>query len=208
MSAIILAGGISKRFGQDKGLVKLAGKPLIILVLEKVSEVVDEIVLVVNSDAQKRKFAGAIGKKASIVQDRTNIQTPLVGAVVGFETVQSDYALLLACDTPYLSSKILSFLLEMSINKAAAIPRWPNGNIEPLQAAYNAKAAAQAAEISLKEDKLNMRSMIDSIRNVRYISTIALRQFDPTLKTFVNINTPSDLRRAEALMKHEAERAS
>jgi molybdopterin-guanine dinucleotide biosynthesis protein A len=204
MSAIVLAGGVSRRFGQDKGLVKLDEKPLIVHVLDKIAGIIDEAFVVVNSETQKMKFAEVIRKKARVVIDKTDIRTPLVGALAGFEAVQGEYALLLTCDTPFLSQKVLSFLLDVCTNKAATIPRWPNGNIEPLQAAYNVEAASPAAKTVVKQGTLDMRSMIEKMRNIRYVSTIVLQQFDPTLKTFFNVNTPSDLRKAEAINKHEA----
>ncbi len=52
-AAIILAGGVSKRFGQDKGLLKLVNKPLFLHVLENVSPVVDEVLVVIGSKSQK-----------------------------------------------------------------------------------------------------------------------------------------------------------
>ncbi len=204
MSAVVVAGGVSKRFGQDKGLIKLAEKPLILHVLDKVATLVDETIVVVNSETQKNNFIEVIKEKARVVVDSTNVQTPLVGALAGFETVQNEYSLLLACDTPFLSSTIPSFLLDICVNKTAAIPRWPNGNIEPLQAAYHAKIAAKAAKTTLEDDKLDMRSMIANMQNVRYISTTVLRQFDPKLLTFFNINTLNDLKKAEMMMKTHA----
>lgn len=202
MSAVIVAGGFSKRFGQDKGSIKLAEKPLILHVLDKLASVVDEIVVVVSSEMQERKFAEIIKQKARIIIDKADIQSPLNGALTGFETIQREYTLLLACDTPFLYSKILNFLLDMCINKNAVIPRWPNGNIEPLHATYYVEMAAKAAEIALENGKLDMRSMIENMRNIRYISTTVLREFDPKLTTFFNINTPNDLEKAEAMIKH------
>jgi len=201
MSAVVVAGGISKRFGQDKGSIKLAEKPLVLHVLDKLTAVVDEVVVVVSSEMQERKFAEIIKQKARIVIDKTYVQSPLNGALTGFKTIQSEYTLLLACDTPFLSSKILNFVLDVCINKNAAIPRWPNDDIEPLHAAYHAETAVKAAEIALENGKLDMRSMIENMQNIRYISTIVLREFDPKLTTFFNINTPSDLEKAEAMIK-------
>lgn len=201
MSAVVVAGGISKRFGQDKGSIKLAEKPLVLHVLDKLTAVVDEVVVVVSSEMQERKFAEIIKQKARIVIDKTYVQSPLNGALTGFKTIQSEYTLLLACDTPFLSSKILNFVLDVCINKNAAIPRWPNDDIEPLHAAYHAETAAKAAEIALENGKLDMRSMIENMQNIRYISTIVLREFDPKLTTFFNINTPNDLEKAEAMIK-------
>ena len=48
-SAIVLAGGFSNRFGQDKGLLKLGEKPLILYILDEVSTVVGEVLVVVSA---------------------------------------------------------------------------------------------------------------------------------------------------------------
>ena len=117
--------------------------------------------------------------------------------------MQGKYSLLLPCDTPFVLNQIVSLLLELCSKKDAAIPRWPNGYLEPLQAAYNTKSALTAANKALKDNKLNMRSMISHLGNVRYISTSVLRRLDPELKTFFNINTPKDLKKAEHLLHGE-----
>ncbi len=204
MSAIVVAGGISKRFGQDKGVVTLAGKPFIHHVLDKLNTIVDEIIIIVNSEEQKKTLTQAIHKKTRVMVDKVNVHTSLAGALTGFEAVQNEYTLLLPCDTPFISPEILNFLLEVCANRSAAIPRWPNGNIEPLHAAYHAQTAAEAASAAIKSGKLDMRSMIQGMRNVRYISTIVLQQFNPKLTTFFNINTLNDLRQAEAIVKRHA----
>jgi len=200
-SAIILAGGASKRFGSEKGLVELAGKPLVLHVLEKISGIVDEKLVVVSSETQRTRFINAIGKSARIVVDKLEVRSPLVGAQTGFESARGEYSLLLPCDTPFLSSQIAAFLLDVCLKKAAAIPRWPNRDIEPLQAAYHTKSASKAAKKALNEGKLNLRSMIEKMRGVRYISTLILKELDPRLQTFFNINTPNDLKRAENILK-------
>jgi molybdopterin-guanine dinucleotide biosynthesis protein A len=201
MSAIVVAGGVSKRFGQDKALVKLADKPLVSYVVDKAISVVDDLIVVVNSETQKRKIAEILNEKASIMVDHVNVHTPLVGALTGFEAAQAEYAILLACDTPFLSPKILSLLLEVSANRSAAIPRWPNGNIEPLHASYHTPTAAKAAKTAIENGKFDMRAMVNNVRNVRYISTMVLRQLDPKLMTFFNVNSPNDLKQAEAIMR-------
>jgi molybdopterin-guanine dinucleotide biosynthesis protein A len=204
MSAIVLAGGVSRRLGEPKGLTVLGGTPLILHVLNKIAVVAGEVVIVVSSEGQRKRFAAVVREMGRIVVDKRPVQTPLAGAQTGFETALGEYALLLACDTPFLSPEVLSFLLEASAGRNAAIPRWPNGNIEPLQAAYRVEAAARAAEEALNSGKLDMRSMLAHTGKIRYISTIVLRDLDPALRTFFNINTPNDLRVAEALIGSQA----
>jgi len=198
---VILAGGFSRRFGQDKGLIDLAGEPLVLHVVHRISKVVNEPLVVVNSSVQKQKFESLLSHKANVVVDKHNAQSPLVGALTGFESAKGEYSLLLPCDTPFISTQIAQFLLDKCLNKGAVIPRWPNGYIEPLQAVYNTKLALTAAKKALEQGKLDLRSMIARLRGVRYISTVVLRQVDPKLLSFFNINTLRDLKKAESLLK-------
>ena len=200
---MILAGGFSQRFGQNKGLIELSGKPLILHVLDKALHMVDEVVVVVSSDAQRRAFSCALHDEVDVTVDKYEKQSPLVGALTGFEKVRGKHSLLLPCDTPFISNRVLSLLLDLCINRNAAIPRWPNEYIEPFQAAYHTQSALRAAETALEEKKLDMQSMILHMTRVRYISTLLLRQMDPKLLTFFNINTPEDLKRAESELRRQ-----
>ena len=200
-SAVILAGGFSRRFGSDKGLVVLVNKPLVIHVIDSVSEVVDEVLLVVSSEDQKKTFEPILKDKAKLVIDKDESQSPLVGAITGFESAKGEYSLLLPCDAPLVSTQIVQFLLDMFTNKRAVIPRWPSGYIEPLQAVYHTKSALIAAKTALAQGKMNMRSMIDNLRGARYVSTMVLEQLEPRLLTFFNVNTPQDLKKADSLLK-------
>jgi len=200
-SAIILAGGFSSRFGQDKGLLQLANKPLIKHVLDAISTLVDEKMVVASSKVQAENYANVLGSDVNVLIDVDDAQSPLVGALTGFKEAHGEYALLLSCDTPFVSRDVISLLFEVCINRNAVIPRWPNGYIEPLQAVYCAKPAYEAAKNALSEGKLNMQSMVDRLRSVRYVSTLVLQQLDPGLRTFFNINTLLDLRRAESMLR-------
>jgi len=200
-SAIILAGGFSHRFGQDKGLLQLANKPLIEYVLDAISTLVDEKMVVASSKVQAENYANVLGSDVNVLIDVDDAQSPLVGALTGFKEAHGEYALLLPCDTPLVSRDVISLLFELCINRNAVIPRWPNGYIEPLQAVYCTKPAYEAAKNALSEGKLNLQSMVDRLHGVRYVSTLVLEQLDLELRTFFNINTPLDLRNAENMLK-------
>jgi len=200
-SVIILAGGFSSRFGQDKGLLLLAGKPLIKHILNVLHGIVDETIIVVSSKVQAKNFAKVTGPNVRIAIDENNMQSPLIGAVTGFEKAYGEYSLLLPCDTPLVSRDILLFLLELRTNKNAVVPRWPNGYIEPLQAVYRTKPAVEAAKKTLNAGKADLRSVVNELRAVRYISTLVLQQLDPKLRTFFNVNTPLDLKKAEPILR-------
>ena len=200
-SAIILAGGFSSRLGKDKALLQLASKPLIRHVLDSISNVVEEKLVIVSSKTQVENYSKIIGSKATICMDKGDVQSPLAGVLAGFEKACGEYSLVLPCDAPFLNKDILLLLFDLCIGKAAAIPRWPNRYMEPLHAVYRTESALEATRNALAEGRLTMQSMVDKLRGVRYISTLVLQQLDPELRTFSNINTFLDLKKAENLLK-------
>jgi molybdopterin-guanine dinucleotide biosynthesis protein A len=200
-SAVVLAGGFSSRFGQDKGVLELANKPLMRHVIDAVSPIVEETIVVTNSEEKIREYTKMLSKNVRFVVDLCRSQGPLIGALTGFNAAQGKYALLVPFDTPFVSREVVSFLFELCVGKAAAIPRWPNEQIEPLHAVYYTKLALEAARQAVDEGKLNMRAMIEKLRGVRYVSTLVIQQLDPDLKTFFNINSPLDLKKALSMVK-------
>lgn len=206
-SAIILAGGLSSRFGQDKGLLRLAGKPLVKHVLDAVDNVVDERIVVVSRREDVDKYLKATRACVSIIVDKANVHSPLAGALTGLEEARGEYSLLLPCDTPLASRDILLLLLELCAGRNACVPRWPNGYVEPLQAVYRTEPALEASNVALCAGKLNVQAMLDRLQCIRYVSTLVLEQLDAGLKTFFNINTPLDLRKAEHMLNRSSPRA-
>jgi molybdopterin-guanine dinucleotide biosynthesis protein A len=200
-SAIVLAGGFSSRFGEDKGVLKLANKPLIKHVTDAVCSILDETIVVTNSEERMAKYAKLLGANVKFALDSHESKGPLIGALTGFGVANGEYALLLPFDTPFVSKEVVSLLFELCLNRTAAIPRWPNGQIEPLHAVYHTRTALKAAETAVAEGKLNMRAMIERMRGVRFVSTLVVQQLDPDLRTFFNINTPFDLKKAVAMVK-------
>jgi molybdopterin-guanine dinucleotide biosynthesis protein A len=200
-AAVVLAGGFSKRLGQDKGLVKLADKPLVTHVLERASEVVDEVLVVVSSESQREAYSLIVPNKNKIFVDNENIRSPLIGALTGLTNTCAEYSLLLPCDTPFISGKVIELLFETCVGVDAAVPRWPNDYIEPLQAVYRTSSALDAARQALGHEEVRSLNMIRLLRRMRYLSTLVIQQLDPYLTTFFNVNTPLDLVKAEKMIK-------
>ena len=199
-TGIILAGGSSSRFGKDKGLLELNEKPLIKLIIEKMEPLVEEVIVVTNSHERKQKYARALDSNIQFKIDKYKLRGPLIGTLTGLETAHGRFSLILPFDTPFVSPKVISLLFDLCKNKDAAIPSWPNGQIEPLQAVYSTKTALKSAKAATNEGKLTMRAMISKLARIEYISTLTIKQLDPKLVTFFNINEPKDLAKARNLL--------
>jgi molybdopterin-guanine dinucleotide biosynthesis protein A len=195
-SAIILAGGSSDRFGEDKGLIKLDNKALLTIVVDAVKGLVDEVIVVTSSKEQADLYSKIVSSKVRFALDKYESKGPLGGALTGFEAAEGKYSLLLAYDVPFVSKDVLSLLLDLCVGKAAVVPRWTNNEIEPLQAVYDTKQAVDAAKISLEDNEIDVCTMVSKMRGVRYVSTLVIEQLDPELRTFFNVNSPLDLKKA------------
>lgn len=201
-TAIILAGGESRRFGCDKGLVRLAGKPLILHVIDRVRGVVDEVVICLKSGSQKSTYLQVLPEDVKVAVDSEKLpQCPLTGAFTGLMNAGGRYSALLPCDAPFVSTKLVDLLFEIVIGVDAVIPRWPNDYIEPLQAVYKTDVSLEAARRALMSGRCELRAMISLLRRVRYVSTLVIEEIDPKMYTFMNINTPLDLKKAEVILK-------
>jgi molybdopterin-guanine dinucleotide biosynthesis protein A len=199
-STVILAGGSATRFNNaDKGLFELNGRPLLNHVIDAVKGLADEIIIVTNTQERADTYAKIVSAKVSFVLDTEEAKGPLMGALTGFKAAQGEYTLLLPFDSPFVSKDVLELLFDLSSGKAAVIPRNTDMEIEPLHAVYNTSQALTAIKETLSQNQFDMHSMIERLRGVRYISTMVIEQLDPELKTFININTPLDLKKSQEI---------
>jgi molybdopterin-guanine dinucleotide biosynthesis protein A len=198
-SVVILAGGCATRFNNgDKGLFELNGKPLLNYVVDAVKGLVEDIIIVTNTQERADAYAKIVSAKVSFVLDAEEAKGPLMGALMGFEAAQGEYTLLLPVDSPFVSKEVLELLFDLAPGKAAVIPRNTDMEIEPLHAVYNTAQTLTVIKETLAQDQFDMHSMIERLRGVRYISTMVIEQLDPELNTFTNINTPLDLKKVKA----------
>jgi molybdenum cofactor guanylyltransferase len=200
-SAIILAGGSSNGSNCDKGGLELDGKPLLTHVVDAITDLVGEVIVVTSSQEFVDEYAKLVSSEVRFVVDVCESGGPLVGALTGFEAANGEYSALLRFDSPFVSKEVLSLFFDCCIGKVAVIPRWTNMDVDPLHAVYHTKQALKAAKEALAENEFDIQAMVEKLRGVRYISTMVIEQLDPDLKTFFNVNTPLDLKKAAVMLK-------
>ena len=183
VSAAIMAGGKSKRMGQDKAWIELDGEPLITRVATVLAEVADEVFIVAN-DARY----SSLGLR--VVPDRYPHGGALGGIATGVGAATHNTVLVAACDMPFLSADVWRVLLGHAGDADVVIPRI-GGEYEALHAIYT-KACVPHMARALAEDRLRVIAFFDDVR-VKAIEEAELRAVDPTLRAFTNVNTPEEL---------------
>lgn len=183
VSAAIMAGGKSRRMGQDKAWIELDGEPLIKRVADVLARVADEVIVVANDP----KYA-SLGLR--VVRDRYPEGGALGGIATGIGAATHDAVLVAACDMPFLSADVWRVLLRHAGEADVVIPRI-GGEYETLHALYT-KACVPHMARALAENRLRVVSFFDAVR-VLAIDESELRAVDQALRAFTNVNTPEEL---------------
>jgi molybdopterin-guanine dinucleotide biosynthesis protein A len=178
--------------GVDKGLIPLNNKPLVAHVAERLTPVVDEIIIVVGTESQADAYYGLGGR---VVIDFYRSNTPLVGAYTGFAEARGSYTFLTAGDQPLLDARVVELLFTEAEGHDAATPTWPNGWVEPLHSAYATRPAAQMAHRLIEANEKRLRMIIDTLPDVRRVQIDAVKVIDPELRTLMDVDTTEDLER-------------
>jgi molybdopterin-guanine dinucleotide biosynthesis protein A len=178
-----MAGGKSKRMGQDKAWIELDGEPLVKRVADVLAEVADEVLIVANDPKYER-----LGLR--VVRDRWPNGGALGGIATGVGAATHDTVLVAACDMPFLSADVWRLLLGHAGEADVVIPK-VGGEFETLHALY-AKACVPHMARAIAENRLRVISFFDAV-TVKAIEEPELRAVDPTLRAFTNVNTPEEL---------------
>ncbi len=202
-SAIILAGGKSTRMDKDKGLKELCGEPLVNHVIHRVSDHVDETLVVVGSQVQKELYSNVVGDRVKLVIDLYDDGSPLVGALTGFSEAKGDYALVTGCDMPFISHKVIQYLFSAGEGRNGAVFRWPNGWVEPLIAVYRIKPSLDRALDLYSLGDLRLRLILLNMEDVDMVPIETLMQMDPELLSLHDIDTVEALGKAKEILKRD-----
>ena len=195
MTAIILAGGKSSRLGRDKALERICGKYLVERVLDSLSQLGDDIIVVT---AAPNQLSDLNVEKVLDTYPRTGAK---VGLCTGINASLSFYSLVVACDMPFLNIDLLRYLLDLASGFDAVIPRIGD-KIEPLHAVYS-KNCIPILEEQIRKGKLKISDLFDEI-NVRYVEAEEIERYDPRHLSLFNINSEADLKRAKAIIEKDS----
>lgn len=201
LSVVIQAGGESRRMGRDKGLAPFLGEPLILRALKRVAPIADEL-LVTTNNPDAYRFLGV-----ALYPDIYPGLGALGGLFTAISSARGDLVAVVACDMPFISLPILSLAYErLSRNNAdVAIPKTSQG-YEPFHAIYRKSTCLLPIKRALEAGERRLISWFPSV-TITVLDEQDLRQLDPLGLAFQNINTPEELRQAEALAR-EVERLS
>ncbi len=201
ISAVLLAGGQSKRMGKDKAFLQLNGKTFLRIIAEKLSIYCDQII--VSGNKEKKLYLSQLrGIKSQIdfVKDKNPFTGPLNGIVSCRKKIKNDLVFISTCDTPLLNEEIIPYLSSKIDGYDAVIPT-VNNKEQFLNTVYK-KSALDLGERLYSEGVRSLYEWINHLKILK-ISEKEIKYIDKHTYSYWSINRPEDYERIKNLWKEK-----
>jgi len=187
VSAVVLAGGRSSRFGRDKLAEPIAGEPVLSRTIAAVLGVATDIVVVTGPDSSLVLPVGI-----RVVRDPFAYGGPLVAVVTGLAAARHASVVVVGGDMPWLRADVLTMMLASLVPAHEAAALQFDGRRQQLPLALRRVAALHAARRLTDSGERRLGSLLDAL-SVATIAEGAWRALDPDAATLRDIDTPGDL---------------
>ena len=198
-SAIILAGGRSSRMGQAKAALRFGPTTIIERLIGELHPAFDELIVVAAPPAVETFDANAVLRdwlpRIRLLRDEDAFAGPVPALIRGLRAAQNPRAFVCSCDLPLIRAKVARALCTMMGDSDAVVPEIA-GKSQPLCAAYRRTAADQIERLA-RAGHSRLTVIVEQL-DCRRIGEAELRRIDPDLRSFLNVNTPTDYARAIA----------
>jgi len=196
---VVLAGGRSQRMGgREKGLIELAGRPMLAHIIEVFAPQV--AALAINANGDPSRFAGF---DLPVIADRTpDFPGPLAGILAGLRwaaaRAQSTHLATVSSDAPFIPGDLVARLAAAGGGGGIAVAR-SRGTLHPVAALWPL-GIADDLERALATGERRVHRWVE----MQGMSAVDFSDFDcggHAIDPFINVNTPEELTEAETLMQ-------
>ena len=193
--AVVLVGGKSKRFGEDKNHIKLGDKTLLEHVLSKISNKFEEILIVSSHNQEIKKL-----ENVTVIPDCFDDFGPLAGVLSSMKWVKENkkiynWVATFPSDTPFFETSIIEeYRKRINTNDSSLYFVKSNGKRHNIFGLWSIDLLKV-----LENDLLNNNfRKVEDWANKIGVKTIDIKvkKFDP----FFNINTKEDFEKAKEIL--------
>jgi molybdenum cofactor guanylyltransferase len=184
-AGIILAGGMNRRMeGRNKALLPVGDQSIVGRQIKLFEELFEQVILVTN---QPLEF---VSWECTIVSDLLPVRSSLSGIHAGLFYTRFSHAFIAACDMPFLKRAMIQLLIQNLEPQGDVIVPVTQEGYQPLCAVYSKRCIKIIEDQTAKGD-MKISKLYSKLK-VKNIAEGNLRQIDPDLISFFNINTQED----------------
>jgi molybdopterin-guanine dinucleotide biosynthesis protein A len=184
ISAVLLAGGESRRMGKDKATILFRGKPLWQIQFELLRKLdPSEIFVSARTDPSWRPG------DVQLVVDVPPSRGPLSGLAASLARMRTTHLLALAIDMPLITENFLRYVCDQIEACVGVVPKIDN-RAEPLAAIYPREAVIDFGNTLAGAD-FSLQTLVRTLVDTGKLREITVNEQQKQL--FVNVNEISDL---------------
>ncbi len=187
-TAVILTGGESRRMGSDKARVLWAGTPLLEHVIGAIEPLFSDIWISVREKRANLLYPQVV--------DRAQERGPMVGIKAALEAVQTDWVFVIACDMPFISTRLIQHLATLRNQHDAVVP-FAFDRLQPLFGFYHTRCLP-LMDVRMKQGQRSMMRLLDAL-DTHILREQEVRRIDPELRSFISLDCMEDVRKMECL---------
>lgn len=192
ISGVILAGGRSSRLGVNKAFIEIEGKKIIKIQIDLLNNFCKELIVVSKNTSLYSDLP------CRTVKDIVDYLSPLSGIYTGLKSSKFNSIFVVACDMPFLNSKLIEYQLGFADGYDVVVPQH-EGDYEALHALYS-KNCIPLIEEMFKNSNFRIYDFYSFVR-VKIVNDAEIKKHDPEMISFENINTKDDLKRIQGKIK-------
>ncbi|HET6973374.1 MAG TPA: molybdenum cofactor guanylyltransferase [Pyrinomonadaceae bacterium] len=180
--AFILAGGASSRMGADKSQLLIDRQTFTDRIAETLRSLTDSVTIVGRQ---------AHNSELPTVADVYPQWGALGGVHAALAACKREWAIVVACDLPFVTDELFSALAAVRLDHEAVVPIQPDGRPQPLAALYRVDPCRQRATELIEAGGRRPLDLLEAVKT-RWVPFAEIRNLKQAERFFVNINTPSD----------------
>jgi molybdenum cofactor guanylyltransferase len=193
VTGVLLAGGKSRRMGEDKRHLVVGEQTLLERGLAVLQSTFREVLVVIAQDSPP------LGVDARVVRDLVPDCGSLGGLYTGLMQATTPYIFVVACDMPFLNQPVIAQFTSRTAIADIVMAKLA-GRLHPMHALYS-KRCVPALEEMIRARQLKIQEIVSELSlRVRYVTEADLLTIDPSGRSFYNVNTMADLEAARSLL--------
>jgi molybdopterin-guanine dinucleotide biosynthesis protein A len=189
--AFILAGGASSRMGTDKSQLLIERQTFTDRIAKTLLKITDSVTVVGRAVTD----SGARARSLPSVQDVYPQWGALGGLHAALTACEREWAIVVACDLPFVTSGLFQHLASLPLDHDAVVPLQEDGRPQPLAALYRVEPCRQRATELIEAGRRRPLDLLEAVKT-RWVAFDEIRNLDQAERFFVNINTPEDYHEA------------
>jgi molybdenum cofactor guanylyltransferase len=201
VTGVLLAGGKSRRMGQDKRFLSVGEATLYARSLAVLRAVFERVVVVVAQDSP------LVASDGPVLRDLIPHCGSLGGLYTGLKQAETQWVFAVACDMPFLDPDTIRHFIGLKSEGDVIMAKLQNG-FHPMHALYHRNCLPIMESLIHAQDLKIHRLADHPALRVRVVMPEELRQLDPQGRSFYNVNTPADLAAARSLFDQTGKSSS